>query len=72
MGNFLQSDSAFGLYEEHLSWCQKIETELQGVTENLKGFNGSEQPGLKEGLLVVERALRQGVMALQIMHRTKH
>lgn len=49
-------------------WSQRIEQSLQGVIENLNGFDGSGGEHARQGLLLVEQALRVGAAALQSLY----
>ena len=58
---------AAALYERDI-WSQRIEQALQGVLENLNGFDGAGGEHARQGLLLVEQALRVGAAALQCLH----
>ena len=49
-------------------WSQRIDQSLQSVVENLNGFDGSGGEHARQGLLLVEQALRVGAAALQALY----
>lgn len=52
---------------ECAAWSQQIERSLQSVVEQLNGFDGAGGEHARQGLLLVEQALRVGAAALQTL-----
>ena len=50
------------------AWSQQIDQCLRSVVENLNGFDGVGGEDARQGLLLVEQALRVGAAALQSIH----
>ena len=54
------------------AWSQRIELSLQNVVANLQGTEGRSGAPAREGLVLVEQALRVAAVALQDMRFSVH